>query len=141
MANIHKQISGVEYAGMNTWHMLLRSATTVLKKFYILWLMGKGDCGMTFFYYFLCIKLIFSFILLDIYHFTFTDHSCFLLFIHYRVERIFREINNTIQEGSLVITLNLRKLPVVLSRFTALTGLLVTFPYKLRKPIDSRMIN
>ncbi|XP_027123003.2 callose synthase 10 [Coffea arabica] len=41
------------------------------------------------------------------------------------VERIFREINNTIQEGSLVITLNLRKLPVVLSRFTALTGLLI----------------
>ncbi|XP_027169139.1 callose synthase 10 [Coffea eugenioides] len=41
------------------------------------------------------------------------------------VERIFREINNSIQEGSLVITLNLKKLPVVLSRFTALTGLLI----------------
>lgn len=42
-----------------------------------------------------------------------------------RVERIFREINNSILEGSLVITLSLKKLPVVLSRFTALTGLLV----------------
>ncbi|KAL4634267.1 hypothetical protein ACB092_04G187700 [Castanea dentata] len=40
------------------------------------------------------------------------------------VERIFREINNSISEGSLVITLSLKKLPVVLSRFTALTGLL-----------------
>ena len=42
-----------------------------------------------------------------------------------RVERIFREINNSIIEGSLVITLSLKKLPVVLSRLTALTGLLV----------------
>ncbi|CAI0446349.1 unnamed protein product [Linum tenue] len=41
------------------------------------------------------------------------------------VERIFREINNSIQEGSLVITLSLKKLPLVLSRFTALTGLLI----------------
>ncbi|XP_075514445.1 callose synthase 10-like isoform X2 [Primulina tabacum] len=40
------------------------------------------------------------------------------------VERIFREINSSISEGSLVITLFLQKLPVVLSRFTALTGLL-----------------
>ncbi|KAL5750690.1 hypothetical protein ACOSP7_025293 [Xanthoceras sorbifolium] len=40
------------------------------------------------------------------------------------VERIFREINNSILEGSLVITLSLKKLPLVLSRFTALTGLL-----------------
>ncbi|KAH7865146.1 hypothetical protein Vadar_002820 [Vaccinium darrowii] len=40
------------------------------------------------------------------------------------VERIFREINNSILEGSLVITLSLAKLPLVLSRFTALTGLL-----------------
>ncbi|KAK9995555.1 hypothetical protein SO802_020241 [Lithocarpus litseifolius] len=40
------------------------------------------------------------------------------------VERIYREINNSISEGSLVITLSLKKLPVVLSRFTALTGLL-----------------
>ncbi|KAK4362562.1 hypothetical protein RND71_017803 [Anisodus tanguticus] len=42
-----------------------------------------------------------------------------------RVERIYREINNSIMEGSLVITLSLKKLPVVLSRFTALTGLLI----------------
>lgn len=50
------------------------------------------------------------------------------LLLENRVERIFREINNSIQEGSLVITLFLKKLPVVLSRFTALTGLLVNFP-------------
>jgi len=42
-----------------------------------------------------------------------------------RVERIFREINNSIVEGSLVLTLSLKKLPVVLSRLTALSGLLV----------------
>jgi len=42
-----------------------------------------------------------------------------------RVERIFREINNSILEGSLVITLRLEKLPHVLSRFIALFGLLV----------------
>lgn len=41
------------------------------------------------------------------------------------VERIFREINNSIAEGSLVITLSLKKLPLVVSRFTALTGLLI----------------
>lgn len=41
------------------------------------------------------------------------------------VERIFREINNSILEGSLVITLSLQKLPLVVSRFTALTGLLI----------------
>ncbi|XP_042505400.1 callose synthase 10-like isoform X2 [Macadamia integrifolia] len=40
------------------------------------------------------------------------------------VERIFREINNSISENSLVITLVLKKLPLVVSRFTALTGLL-----------------
>ncbi|XP_056174937.1 callose synthase 10 [Syzygium oleosum] len=40
------------------------------------------------------------------------------------VERIFREINNSILEGSLVITLSLKKIPLVVSRFTALTGLL-----------------
>lgn len=44
---------------------------------------------------------------------------------HCRVERVFREINGSISEGSLVITLLLKKLPMVLSRFTALTGLLV----------------
>ncbi|KAJ8450624.1 hypothetical protein Cgig2_020261 [Carnegiea gigantea] len=41
------------------------------------------------------------------------------------VERIYREINNSIMEGSLVLTLNLQKLPLVQSRFTALTGLLI----------------
>ncbi|XP_076938862.1 callose synthase 10-like isoform X2 [Bidens hawaiensis] len=41
------------------------------------------------------------------------------------VERIFREIKNSIQENSLVMTLNLKKLNLVLSRFTALTGLLI----------------
>ncbi|XP_054805472.1 callose synthase 10 isoform X2 [Prosopis cineraria] len=41
------------------------------------------------------------------------------------VERIFHEINNSIRERSLVITLSLKKLQLVLSRFTALTGLLI----------------
>ncbi|KAK1433883.1 hypothetical protein QVD17_10801 [Tagetes erecta] len=41
------------------------------------------------------------------------------------VERIFREINDSIKENSLVMTLELKKLNLVLSRFTALTGLLV----------------
>ncbi|XP_076901976.1 callose synthase 10-like [Bidens hawaiensis] len=41
------------------------------------------------------------------------------------VERIFREIKNSIEENSLVMTLNLKKLNLVLSRFTALTGLLI----------------
>lgn len=41
------------------------------------------------------------------------------------VERIFREINDSISESSLVLTLVLQKLPLVLSRFTALTGLLM----------------
>lgn len=50
-----------------------------------------------------------------------------LFFFFDRVERIFREINSSILEGSLVITLVLKKLPLVLSRFTALTGLLVIF--------------
>jgi callose synthase len=40
------------------------------------------------------------------------------------VERIFREINSSISERSLVMTLQLKKLPLVLSRLTALTGLL-----------------
>lgn len=43
------------------------------------------------------------------------------------MERIFLEISNSIQEGSLAITLNLKKLQLVVSRFTALTGLLVRF--------------
>nr|XP_048330411.1 callose synthase 10 isoform X2 [Ziziphus jujuba var. spinosa] len=41
------------------------------------------------------------------------------------VERIYREIDNSIEQGSLVVTLNLKKLPLVVSRFTALTGLLI----------------
>ncbi|KAI9108924.1 hypothetical protein K1719_020229 [Acacia pycnantha] len=41
------------------------------------------------------------------------------------VDRIFREINKSISDGSLVVTLSLKKLPLVLSRFTALTGLLI----------------
>ncbi|XVE54543.1 hypothetical protein DITRI_Ditri03aG0090100 [Diplodiscus trichospermus] len=40
------------------------------------------------------------------------------------VERIYREINNSISEGSLVITLILKKLPLVLQKLTALLGLL-----------------
>ncbi|EPS60923.1 callose synthase 10, partial [Genlisea aurea] len=44
------------------------------------------------------------------------------------VERVFREINSSISERSLVITLSLKKLPMVLSRFTALTGLLIRDP-------------
>ncbi|KAL2933328.1 Callose synthase 10 [Bienertia sinuspersici] len=41
------------------------------------------------------------------------------------VERIYREINSSISVGSLVITLFLKKIPLVQSRFTALTGLLI----------------
>ncbi|CAN8316738.1 unnamed protein product [Cochlearia groenlandica] len=41
------------------------------------------------------------------------------------VEKVFLEISNSIQEGSLAITLNLKKLQLVVSRFTALTGLLI----------------
>ncbi|XVF54616.1 hypothetical protein PTKIN_Ptkin05aG0196000 [Pterospermum kingtungense] len=40
------------------------------------------------------------------------------------VERIYREINNSISEGSLVITLQLKKLTLVLQKLTALLGLL-----------------
>lgn len=41
------------------------------------------------------------------------------------VERIYREMNNSMSEGSLVLTLSLTKLPLVVQRFTALTGLLI----------------
>ncbi|XP_077236924.1 glucan synthase-like 8 [Tasmannia lanceolata] len=42
------------------------------------------------------------------------------------VERLFREINDSVLvEGSVLVTLNFKKLPLVLSRFTALTGLLI----------------
>ncbi|KAI3940839.1 hypothetical protein MKW98_014898 [Papaver atlanticum] len=44
------------------------------------------------------------------------------------VERIFREINDSISNGSLLVTLNIKKLSLVLSRFTALTGLLTRDP-------------
>ncbi|KAK7350678.1 hypothetical protein VNO77_09549 [Canavalia gladiata] len=49
------------------------------------------------------------------------------------VEKIFREINNSISEGSLVLTLSLKKLPLVLSRLTALTGLLIRNDPELAK--------
>jgi len=54
-------------------------------------------------------------------------HACWKIvnILFDRVDRIFKEINNSILEGSLVITLSLKKLPLVLSRLTALTGLLV----------------
>ncbi|KAJ6805753.1 callose synthase 10-like [Iris pallida] len=41
------------------------------------------------------------------------------------VERLFRELNSSISEGSFLVTIDLKKLSVVLSRFTALTGLLI----------------
>ncbi|XP_021762040.1 callose synthase 10-like [Chenopodium quinoa] len=41
------------------------------------------------------------------------------------VERVYQEINGSIREGSLVLTLLLKKIPSVQSRFTALTGLLI----------------
>ncbi|RZC85632.1 hypothetical protein C5167_026304 [Papaver somniferum] len=44
------------------------------------------------------------------------------------VERIFREINDSVLNGSLLVTLNMKKLPLVLSRFTALVGLLKLDP-------------
>lgn len=48
-----------------------------------------------------------------------------MILLYDRVERIFREINNSILEESLLVTLSLKKLPLVVRRFTALTGLLV----------------
>ncbi|GKV00612.1 hypothetical protein SLEP1_g13279 [Rubroshorea leprosula] len=41
------------------------------------------------------------------------------------VERIYREMNNSMSEGSLVLMLSFKKLPLVVQRFTALTGLLI----------------
>lgn len=83
--------------------------------------MVKGDYGM---------NLITSSIMLPnaISSLLTSDHHV----IYDRVERIYREINNSIMENSLVITLHLKKLPLVLSRFTALTGLLVRVYYTLR---------
>ncbi|KAL9235580.1 hypothetical protein vseg_010326 [Gypsophila vaccaria] len=40
------------------------------------------------------------------------------------VDRIYREIDNSIMEGSINLTLTLKKIPLVQSRFTALAGLL-----------------
>jgi hypothetical protein len=64
-----------------------------------------------------------------LYNYVYVHIYLFLCFIgnllYDRVERIYREITNSIQEGSLVITLSLQKIPMVVSRFTALTGLLV----------------
>ena len=37
---------GIEYQKMNTWLMLSRNVTTVLKEFFIRWLMLKGSAGM-----------------------------------------------------------------------------------------------
>lgn len=45
--------------------------------------------------------------------------------VYVRVERIFREINNSISEGFLLVTLDLKKISIVLQKITALTGLLV----------------
>ncbi|KAE9608552.1 hypothetical protein Lal_00020821 [Lupinus albus] len=55
------------------------------------------------------------------------------------VEKIFREINNSISEGSVVLTLSLKKLPLVLSRFTALTGLLIRNDPELAKGAANAM--
>ncbi|KAK6250205.1 hypothetical protein QUC31_007692 [Theobroma cacao] len=52
------------------------------------------------------------------------------------VERIYREINNSISEGSLVITLVLKKLPLVLQKLTALLGLL-----RNEKPVEKGAAN
>lgn len=50
--------------------------------------------------------------------------------VHYfRVERLFREINGSIAEGSLVVTVNLKKLQALLSRLIGLTGLLVSHQF------------
>lgn len=43
----------------------------------------------------------------------------------YRVERLFRDLNESIAQGSLLVTINLKKLQLVQSRLTGLTGLLV----------------
>lgn len=43
----------------------------------------------------------------------------------YRVVRLFRDLNDSIAQGSLLVTINLKKLQLVQSRLTGLTGLLV----------------
>lgn len=49
IAKIHKEIFGPEYVGTSTWPMLSRSAITVLKRSYTLWLMEREDFGMPFY--------------------------------------------------------------------------------------------
>lgn len=135
IVKMHKKIFGIEYVGMNTWHMRLKNATTVLKNSYIRLLTVKGDSGMNFFW---STIIFWQFLLFPFYFYAphptpkkREKRKC-LEFNHFfshlldgRVERIYREINSSILEGSLVITLFLKKLPVVLQKFTALTGLLV----------------
>ncbi|RCV43392.1 hypothetical protein SETIT_9G290700v2 [Setaria italica] len=41
------------------------------------------------------------------------------------VERLFRDLSDSIAQGSLLVTINLRKLQLVLTRLTGLTGLLI----------------
>lgn len=43
-----------------------------------------------------------------------------------RVEKLFQELNNSISVDSLVVTITLKKLQLVLTRFSALAGLLVS---------------
>ena len=43
-----------------------------------------------------------------------------------RVERLFRELSNSVAEGSLMVNVNMKKLPSLLSRLSRLTGLLVS---------------
>lgn len=87
---------------------------------------GEGKLWFVFvqFYYLnLCLKIIM--LQFTILFLSFFPYFHFNNILSYRVERIFREINDSIKENSLVMTLDLKKLNLVLSRFTALTGLLV----------------
>ena len=107
---------------MSTWHMLFKNVTTVLKRYCILWLRVKEDSG-----------IFLSAVLFQKVSFLFQNLECWRwwlskfkrIFLCGRVERIYREINNSMCEGSLVLTLNLSRLPAILRKFTALTGLLV----------------
>lgn len=107
--------------------MQCRNVIQVLKKFCTLWLMEKDDFGEASFFSRKDLSLgLLSFLDIKVHDLVMlSDHLFSLVLFHCRVERVFREINGSISEGSLVITLSLKKLPVVLSRFTALTGLLV----------------
>lgn len=46
--------------------------------------------------------------------------------VNCRVERLFHKIDDSVKEWSILVNLQLKKLPLVVSRFTALTGLLVS---------------